>query len=328
MNNWSYINYDTLVDSILKGNQSIQDPIIINNYDNTETKNVSFLNHLMNYDTITKDNLFEELYSIYHRLHKHTLGLMNNQCVSKLVHRIKDEWYMDQDTPLIPEKIIDYNYFKNNNQCIQNYKGTCEECDKIKFECENDTSVPYESQLKGSYPMERYVDSILIILKKAMEGITKNISETEGLLHYFRNVYLSLLLDISIKHKSLYYLMDEGNGQLPDNIHVIFLNYILMHNLFHKQTIQHLNYLHSILKDVTQRITEMNGIKNNIRVLSSVSKEEDKDDTVIDNTTVNSDTTINSDNESISDKDDTTEDEDDINEVMGEKVSNHLLSFY
>jgi hypothetical protein len=124
--------------------------------------------------------------------------------------------------------------------------------------------------------------------------------------------------------------MDEGNEQLSDNIHVIFLNYILMHNLFHKQTIQHLNYLHSILKDVTQRITEMNGIKNNIRVLSSVAKEEDKNDTVNDDTTVNDGTTegytiVN---------DGTTEDEgedegdDDINEVMGEKVSKHLLSFY
>ena len=118
--------------------------------------------------------------------------------------------------------------------------------------------------------------------------------------------------------------MDEGNEQLPDNIHVIFLNYILMHNLFHKQTIQHLNYLHSILKDVTQRITEMNGIKNNIRVLSSVVKEEG--DTVKDGTIVNSV------NDSIIVKDDTTEDEDedenDINELMGEKVSKHLLSFY
>ena len=41
MDNWSYINYDDLIHSIINGNHSIQQQFSINSLDNTKTKHLS-----------------------------------------------------------------------------------------------------------------------------------------------------------------------------------------------------------------------------------------------------------------------------------------------
>ena len=64
-NTWSYIDFQLLLDSILNGKTSIQDPITLYNQSHSQMNNISFLSHLMVYENINKENLLEILFSIY-----------------------------------------------------------------------------------------------------------------------------------------------------------------------------------------------------------------------------------------------------------------------
>ena len=54
---WSYLLFDTLMSKILNGHQSVQEPIRLYNLSQTKTNNISFLNHLLMYENVHKDNL-------------------------------------------------------------------------------------------------------------------------------------------------------------------------------------------------------------------------------------------------------------------------------
>ena len=64
---WSYLLFDTLMSKILNGHQSVQEPIRLYNLSQTKTNNISFLNHLLMYENVHKDNLLETLFDIYNR---------------------------------------------------------------------------------------------------------------------------------------------------------------------------------------------------------------------------------------------------------------------
>ena len=274
MDNWSYINYDDLIHSIINGNHSIQQQFSINSLDNTKTKHLSFINYLLSYDNENKENILEILYMIYSNLHQEIKNLNNNECVKNMINRIKDEWFIEENIKVIPDNIINYDYFNNNSIAIKEYNDICNECDNIYSLCRNEGDIPYESRLTGSLPMVRYVESIDIILHEALEKISQQIEITKKLIKFFNGTYVALLLDLSIKHKPLYNLLDNNNEiiNVPDNIHIIYSNYLYIHNLLHKQTIQNIKYLNEIISDIKVRINKIKGLKGNIETLSNISK--------------------------------------------------------
>lgn len=321
MDNWSYINYDDFINSIVDGNYSIQQPFSVISLDNTNSKNVSFLNYLLSYENITRDNILEILYRIYANLHRKIILISNNNCSKNMINRIKDEWFLDQDIQIIPDKIINYEYFKNNSSSIKKYADICLECDNIYSLCKTEKDIPYESRLTGSLPMVRYVDSIDIILSETFEKINQQMSLTDDLINFFNSSYVSLLLDLSIKHKSLYNLFDDNTKEIvniPDNIHIIYSNYLYIHNLLHKQTIQNIKTLNEIIEDLKLRIQKIKGLKKNISTLSEISSrlpdenEENEKEIEIEKEILNSDNLPNQ----------------EIEELSGGKVSNKLLSFF
>ena len=64
---WSYLLFDTLINKILNGKQSIQEPIQLYNLEQTKTNNISFLHHLLMYENIDRENLLECLFGIYNQ---------------------------------------------------------------------------------------------------------------------------------------------------------------------------------------------------------------------------------------------------------------------
>ena len=109
MEKWSYIDYDTLIKSIIDGNRSIQDPITIYNDTGSQSKNTSFLNHIINYENVDSDNLIELLHTIFTELHGKVNELNNNTLVSNMVSRIMDEWFLEGE--IMDDKPISYDFF-------------------------------------------------------------------------------------------------------------------------------------------------------------------------------------------------------------------------
>ena len=79
---WSYLLFDTLINRILNGKQSVQEPIQLYNLSQTKTNNISFLNHLLMYENIGGDNLLECLFGIYNQFLEKIEELKKNKNIN------------------------------------------------------------------------------------------------------------------------------------------------------------------------------------------------------------------------------------------------------
>ena len=104
---------------------------------------------------------------------------------------------------------------------------------------------------------------------KNVEEITKDLNDYSSELN---KINMSLLLDLSMKDKSLYLQFNDVNNddKISENIHNIFLNYSLILNLIKK----HLIYYKNIIDKVTEISSKMNNFTMNKK------KEVKKSDTV------------------------------------------------
>ena len=81
--NWSLLNFQKLMKSILNGDRCIQEPILIANKKRDITTKFPFLSHLLSYQNITKDNLLEVLTSIYTDFQTKGRGTYGKKWISK-----------------------------------------------------------------------------------------------------------------------------------------------------------------------------------------------------------------------------------------------------
>ena len=78
---WSIIDFQDLMKSILHGNRCVQEPISISNKRRDTISKISFLNLLLSYQNVNKDNLLDVLSNIYGRFHTRINGLKENEIV-------------------------------------------------------------------------------------------------------------------------------------------------------------------------------------------------------------------------------------------------------
>ena len=90
------------------------------------------------------------------------------------------------------------------------------------------------------------------INKKYIQEIIMKIENT--LIKYFNSFNLYQIIDLTMKHKSLYLSLIEGEDDtIPENMHKVFSNFIYIHNLFYKQVIQYYNYLSTIKQELEKK---------------------------------------------------------------------------
>ena len=85
---WSYLLFDTLINKILNGKQSVQEPIQLYNLSHTKTNNISFLNHLLMYENVGRDNLLECLFGIYDQFLEKIEELKENKNIVNMINMV------------------------------------------------------------------------------------------------------------------------------------------------------------------------------------------------------------------------------------------------
>ena len=88
---WSIIDFQDLMKSILHGNRCVQEPISISNKRRDTISKISFLNLLLSYQNVNKDNLLDVLSNIYGRFHTRINGLKENEIVQFKSEIIKNK---------------------------------------------------------------------------------------------------------------------------------------------------------------------------------------------------------------------------------------------
>ena len=267
-NQWSYIDFEKLMDSIFKGNTSVQEPLTINSLDNSKTNNISFLTHLLKYDNITKDNLLENLFKIYEHFTSKIEELKKNKAVFQMMQRVNNEWYMDDNLSL--KSPLNQRFF-NNLQHIQNdYHNLCFVCQEAILGSEKRRKHPLEELLQTEDMYQRELKGSKILCNGVLEKLKINMEETEKVINFFKDFNLPLYIDLSIKHRPLYYQLNGGDMDIPMNIHRIFSNFVHIHNLLFKQTVQHHQSLKDIFSDVEGKMNDVNGRLENIQIIATM----------------------------------------------------------
>jgi len=128
---------------------------------------------------------------------------------------------------------------------------------------------------------QRELKSSKILCNKVIEKLKNNIEETEKLIAFFKSFNLPLYIDLSIKHRPLYYQLNENDMNIPMNIHRIFSNFVHIHNLLFKQVIQHHQILKDIISDVEGKIDTVNGRLSNIHIIAAMPTMEKKEQELV-----------------------------------------------
>lgn len=278
-NHWSYIDFEKLIESVLDGNTSVQEPLTISNTNNSQTNNISFLNHLLKYDNITKDNLLKNLFKIYENFTSRIEGLKKNRSILEMMQRVNNEWYLN-DT-LSFEIPMDHNFFTSFNKINNDYSNLCIACQEAILNSEKIKNHPIEELLQNEDMYQRELKSSKILCNKVIEKLKNNMEETKKLIAFFKSFNLPLYIDLSIKHRPLYYQLNETDKNIPMNIHRIFSNFVHIHNLLFKQIIQHHQILKDIISDVEGKIDTVNGRLSNIHIIATIPTMEKKEQVLV-----------------------------------------------
>lgn len=273
-NEWSYIDFKKLMESILIGNTSVQEPITINNLSNSQTNNISFLTHLLKYDNITKDNLLENIFKIYEHFTHKIEELKKNKAIFEMMKRVNNEWYLNDSLSLSTP--FNKTFFNSLNKIKSEYDDLCVNCREAILDSEKIKEHPLDRILHGEDMYQRELKGSNILCNRMLEKLKNNMEETEKLIVFFKGFNIPLYIDLSIKHRPLYFQLMQGDNNIPMNIHRIFSNFVHIHNLLFKQLIQHRQGLKDIISDVEKKNDDVNGRLANIQIIATM-ENEDKD---------------------------------------------------
>ena len=278
---WSYIDFDSLINSVLNGDKSIQEPFVIYNETGDKINKLSFINHLLAYENIHKDNFLETIYIIHKGFQDKLNKLQTNECIENMIHKINGEWSED-DTIFYHKDIFPSGFFQENKDIYKRYNDSCESYDVVLRKSKDERNIPLDAQLSTTHPMERHIDGCLIVCSKTIQTIERNIQKLTELIGTLDNFNINLLIDLSIKHKPLYIKLNNGeDSNIPENIHLIYSNFIYIHLLLKKQLIHELNGMKIMLSDLKEKCQESDTMKNNLTTVAFVRQPTDDYDSNI-----------------------------------------------
>jgi len=260
-------NFDTFMKKILLGNISLQDPII-SNVSDIKTEKLPFQKYLYQYKNINDDNFAKSLYTILNLFRKkfHSLYSQNNDFKHFFNNNLKNDWDYNNDFLSLFKLPVSNDFFNNFETCNSDYEKSLNLYnDFIDFD-KNQKSIPIDSFIRNESPMERKISGLLLLFNEIYKNINIFSNNLKDYIQYFKNLNLSILIDLSLKYKSCY-----NCNNIPPNINKIFLNYIIINNTFYKELIKlnnHINNLLTKIKDNSNNLSSLNNENNNLATLN------------------------------------------------------------
>jgi hypothetical protein len=282
--NWLIIDFQDLMKSILNGNRLIQDPISITNKRRDTVSKISFLNLLLSYNNVNKDNLLDVLSNVYKRFHNRINELNQNKIVQNMMDCINQEWY-DPDYDFIFDYPFKDNFFDKNTENKPRYDNSCKICEEIKNLSTIENNIPLKIEKDQIHPLDKHFKVGLSMCRETIEYMEKNLEEINMIINNMKNINISQFIDLSIKHKALYLKLsgiDEKEDSIPENIHHIFSNYYHIHNLLLKQLIQYYHYLESMHLEIKERCKNMEVLQKNVHTIAYFEEESDEGEDPLD----------------------------------------------
>ena len=286
MSKLKYYNKDDLLEKCSTGKINIHQPIKLKNKTQNTLHYISFLKHLLYIcQKDEKESILNNLFTIKSKIENEYKKSIRNGYFHKCIERTIEEWNIDIE----PEKIFNntkdkYNYnnfIKNNknyNELIFNINGLQNIIEKKNNK--------YDDDIK---------DSILIVLENTEEYIINIKEDLEKLIIIINNIepeHNYLITDLSTKSKDVYMeyveeniknasffeslISNKSDAEIPDNINIIFLNYIIIINMLKKELHYIITIYQSIMNKLEEKYNMLNKIKESLNIKDNIKKIDNK----------------------------------------------------
>ena len=213
----------------------------------------SFLNKLLDFTNINKDNLHKIFSDIINRIKHSFINREKKEPVRKLLKHIEGEWSDEKQM-----------FCDENCGCMDNvgkYITESSKTDEFVKNIEQKISEKHAfSKLIKEEDMGEYSNIELLnmgedslkICEIGLKEMNKDLTEINNELEKINGIDLDFILDLSLKHVELYECFDDEKKILNEKIHNIFLNYAIMISLLKKQ------YSHTrhIILEIKSKILE------------------------------------------------------------------------
>lgn len=282
MSKLKYYEKKDLIEKCSSGEINIHLPIKLKNKSQNTLHYISFLKHILYLcQENTSDNLLKILFTIKSKIEKEYNNSIKNGYFNKCIERTIEEWSLDLNTKKLFDNTKDtYNYnnfLKNNknyNELIFNINGL----ENIIHQKNNQ----YDDDIK---------DSILLVLENTEDYINNIKEDSDKLIVIINNIepkYNYLITDLSTKSKDVYMeyveeniknasffeslISNKSDAEIPDNINVMFLNYIIVINMLKKELHYIITVYQSIMNKLEQKYNMLNQIKESLNIKDNITK--------------------------------------------------------
>ena len=258
-------NFNTFIKKILLGDLSIHDPVLVR-ITNSTSEELPFMEYLMKYKNINNNNLLESLNSITNLFRRKFNSLHNNNNnIKELFETVKGEWFLEEDILDVFKSSLTEDFFSDYEKCKLEYNKGCNSCDELIELDQNESNIPIESIFQNELPINRKASGLLFLCNDIYKLIDKFRGNLEKILYEYNHGKHFLLIDLSTKLKMCY-----NCNNIPNKIHTIFMNYIILNNFIYKElTMVHHQTL-EFLNKIKENCENMKGLSENHNELANI----------------------------------------------------------
>jgi hypothetical protein len=303
MEDLHYYDLPGLIKLCVMGDIDMHEPLEISNRLKNQKIEISILKHFLILCERDSKSLIHILSLIRSRIKEYLLGLLSeNHYVKNYIQNVIDEWGYE----IIPEELfmdglnkmdyVDGDDIIPYEQLLEEKRISEETSQKLKM-IEDGIKERQESYIPVTREYAEQIQDRIKDLhtqcKTCMDSAKKQSGGAMEKLKLIEPKHRDILLDLSIKPKSMYieylslvskeessvlssFMSDLQNVNIPDNIHTIFLNYVITINMLKKEINYMSNSFKQLIVDTQPRLQLLNKFTDGSDELHMLVIDEDK----------------------------------------------------
>ena len=271
MDTLRYYDLDNILEHCASGRIDMHEPIEVSNQSHTMRSEMTVLKHLVVLSKSDKVSLIHILSRLRCLIKERLLKLITgNAFVRHYIDNVLKEWRLDLSAPdilndglakceYIEGDLFDYSGFLKELECSQKGGASLESVEKLLKE-RQEKHIPLTPEYANQ--MKHKLNDLHGECSSCVNRVKSH--SVDAMLKYkaMDPHHLQVLIDLSFKPKSAYlefsnqfrddnetfavFLNEANDLDIPDNIHTIFLNYLITLNMVKKE----MNYINNSLKQI------------------------------------------------------------------------------
>jgi hypothetical protein len=297
----NYYDLENIISKCVSGEIYMHDPIEVTNKLKNQRTEMSILKHLLILCQSDKKSLIHILSLLRYQIKQNLLELINdNTFIRHYIQNVIQEWTLDiSPVDLLSdgldqcgfnegEDIFLYDEYINEKKCSQeggNKLKVLENALKERQQSHTPMTREYAEHIQDKFK------NIYTECNDCRERVKQHTADTMTKHKMIDPKHIDILLDLSCKSKASYleysnrikeeqslvfstFINETHDLDIPDNIHIIFLNYLISLNMIKKELNYITNSFKGILSEMQPKMLVLDNIMNDTNEWTNMITEE------------------------------------------------------